>query len=69
MCLICGSFICPPPCPGYTGESPERGRRVAFCNACGGGICEYDTLKFQYGKPYCLDCYIELEESVEQGIR
>ena len=60
MCRICNKFICPPPCPNYSGESAERGKRIAICHACGRSICEYDDINFDYGFPYCLDCYEEL---------
>ena len=60
MCRICGKYICPASCPEYEGRSAERGVMIGLCGGCGGRICEYDFFVYSYGKPYCLDCYIEL---------
>ena len=56
MCKICRKYKCPPSCPSYDGESPERGVRIGFCALCGEPLCEYDNIEYSYGKPYCVDC-------------
>lgn len=60
MCQICGKYLCPPACPSYRGRSAERGDKICECSVCGAFLCEYDIVKYSYGKPYCRDCYIEL---------
>ncbi|MBQ8140137.1 MAG: hypothetical protein IJ038_00385 [Clostridia bacterium] len=65
MCGVCGKYICPPPCPFHNGESAERGRKRGECYACGESLCEYDEIRFSYGKPYCVDCFEKLSEKEE----
>lgn len=60
MCQICGKYLCPPACPSYRGRSAERGYKICECSACGTFLCEYDTIKHSYGKPYCQDCYVKI---------
>ena len=60
MCQICGKYICPSTCPSYSGRSAERGRKIGECSLCGAFLCEYDTSKYSYGKPYCHKCYVKI---------
>ena len=57
MCRICGKYICPPPCPSYCGESAEMGKMIGRCAGCGERLCEYDYLRYAYGKLLCHRCY------------
>lgn len=57
MCRICGKYICPPPCPSYTGDSAEGGKMIGRCCNCGDILREYDYLRYAYGNLYCYDCY------------
>ena len=67
MCRICGRYICRPACPMYIGESAEWGKPISSCALCGGSICEYEDIRYSYGKPYCTNCFKLIKEKEKYG--
>lgn len=60
ICEHCGQYLCPPPCPNFSGYVAGPGSAVGTCEVCGARIYEDEKRYCKDGKIMCAECAEEL---------